>query len=113
MTKRANKGGEVAPNGEFYKGGRFINTIAENPKKNGSRTRSKKAGKREVAPFAWEVQPNVDSRSIYQLIAGTYGYVEAGVMILNINPRTLAYYGDSEAEVRTLAERWNNGERWT
>ena len=32
-TKRARKGGEVAPNGEFYKGGQFINTIEGNPKK--------------------------------------------------------------------------------
>ena len=34
-TKRACKGGEVAPNGEFYKGGQFINTVKENPKKGG------------------------------------------------------------------------------
>ena len=34
-TKRARKGGEVAPNGEFYKGGQFINTIEGNPKKGG------------------------------------------------------------------------------
>lgn len=110
-TKRARKGGEVAPNGEFYKGGQFINTIEENPKK-GGRPNAKKTGKREIAPYTWEVQPTPESRSIYTMIAGIYGRVEGDKMVLNINPVTLRFYGDNEADIVALAERWNNGERW-
>ena len=53
---RAIKGGEVAPNGEFYKGGQFINTIAENDKRS-ARAKTPKTGKREIEPFVWAVQP--------------------------------------------------------
>ena len=44
--KRAAKGGEIGANGEFYAGGKFINTVEENSKslkvakKNNSQTRS-------------------------------------------------------------------------
>lgn len=109
---RAKQGGEYGANGEFYKGGQFLNTVAENPKKEGSKPKRKKTGKREVAPYTWEVQPTPEARSIYTMLAGVYGRVEGGQMVLNINPQTLSYYGDEQAEIEALANRWNNGERW-
>lgn len=65
--KRAKVGGEYGANGEFYEGGKFINTIAENQKKEGST--AKKARKVEIAPYKWEVAPE-GKRSIYQQFAG-------------------------------------------
>lgn len=109
-TKRARKGGEIAPNGEFYKGGQFINTIEENPKRHAITTKA--TGKREVAPYVWEVAPNADARSIYKRIAGVYGRVEDGRMVLNINHQTLAYYGDTMEEITALCDQWNAGNRW-
>jgi hypothetical protein len=32
-TKRAAKGGEMGANGEWYEGGKFINTVPENRKR--------------------------------------------------------------------------------
>lgn len=49
-TKRAAKGGEYGANGEFYEGGKFINSIPENPKKEGSAPKAKPR-KKQVEPF--------------------------------------------------------------
>lgn len=32
ITKRAPKGGAIGANGEFYEGGKFINTVPKNAK---------------------------------------------------------------------------------
>ena len=111
MTKRAKQGGELGANGEHYKGGQFINTIEENSKKQGSP--KKGSGKQEIEPYVWVVAPIAGQRSIYRKIAGTYGRVERnGRMVLSISPVTLKFYGDDEAIVTDLAERYNAGERW-
>lgn len=111
MTKRAKQGGELGANGEHYKGGQFINTIEDNPKKQGSSKRG--SGKQEIEPFVWAVAPVEGLRSIYRKIAGTYGRVDRqGVLVLNINPVTLAYYGENEDEIKSLTSRYNAGDRW-
>lgn len=107
---RAKQGGEFGANGEWYKGGQFLNTIEKNPKKQGSSRKG--SGKREIEPYKWEVAPSPNHRSIYVMIAGIYGRVVDGQMVLNINPQTLRFYGDNEADIIALAERYNNGERW-
>ena len=110
-TKRAQQGGELGANGEFYRGGQFLNTIEENPKREGSRPKGTR--KREIAPYVWEVQPTPESRSIYTMIAGIYGRTNRdGQMELDINPVTLAFYHDDEATIRDMATRYNSGQRW-
>lgn len=108
--RRAAKGGEIGANGERYEGGRFINTIAENPKKEGSRPR--KARKSEVAPFVWELTPEGKS-SIYQAFAGVFGKVGVdGRAFFAASEQTLSYYGTTRESAESLIARWNAGERW-
>lgn len=107
MQARAKVGGEVGTNGEFYEGGKFLPTT-EKPK---GTPRRRGTGKQEVEPYKWVVAEE-GQNSIYRRLAGVYGKVIAGKMVLNINPATLAYYGDDEAAIVALANRYNAGERW-
>ena len=113
--KRATKGGEFGANGEWYEGGKFINTVEQNAKRHGSRT--KQAGKQEIAPYQWEVSPT-GSMSLYRQFAGAWGRVENGVAVFSYGNDTerldhvLAYYGKTKAQAQAMLDRWNNGERW-
>lgn len=109
-TKRAVRGGEFGANGEWYEGGKFINTVAENRKKEGSH--KSKARKVEIAPYVWEVSDKV---SIYRQLAGIFGKVINGVFVMRTDeqlPMTLNYTGRTMAEVEVLVARWNAGERY-
>lgn len=108
-TKRAAKGGEVGANGEFYEGGKFINTVPENSKKEGSHKGW--SGKQEIEPYTWVVAPNGE-RSIYRKMAGVFGRVENGVMVVRTNAQILRYTGETLEAVTLLADRYNAGERW-
>lgn len=111
-TKRAAKGGEFGANGEWYEGGKFINTVAENKKKEGSVSRG--AGKQEIAPYVWEVAP-AGKCSLYRQFAGIFGKVVNGVAQLRTDAQlesTLAYYGKTLSVVTEMIDRWNAGERW-
>ena len=108
-TKQATKGGEFGANGEWYKGGRFINTIPENPKKEGSSRRG--SGKQEIAPYVWEVAPE-GQRSIYRAFAGIFGKLVNGRLEVLCSDQVLAYTGTSREEAQAMADRWNAGERW-
>lgn len=111
-TKRARKGGELGANGDFYEGGKFINTVPQNAKRYGSPVR--KPSKVEIEPGVWGVAED-GKKSIYRSLAGIFGRVENGVMVLRTDDRmdgTLAYYGRTREEVKALADRWNAGERW-
>ena len=110
---RAAKGGERGANGEWYKGGQFLNTVAENPKREGSNNR-KPSGKQEIAPYEWAVAPE-GKRSLYRRIAGIFGRVENGVAVLRNDSglqATLDYCGVSLEQAKSLIDRWNAGERW-
>ncbi len=109
MTARAKKGGELGANGEFYEGGKFINTVAHNPKTEGSKP--KRVSKVEIEPYVWVL--NTEHRtSIYRILAGIFGKVINGVMVINTNAQVLNYTGRTLAEVTELANRYNMGERW-
>lgn len=108
-TKQAVKGGEFGANGEWYEGGRFINTIPENAKKEGSHPR--KPSKVEIAPYEWVLQPE-GKRSIYRAFAGIFGKVVNGRLEVLCNDQVLAYTGTSREAAQALADRWNAGERW-
>ena len=106
---RAIKGGQVGANGEFYKGGRFLNTIAENPKVEGSKPKT--ARKVEIEPYKWVV-PEDGRQAIYPGFAGVFGKVINGQMIVNCSDQTLAYFGKTREAVQAIADRYNNGERF-
>lgn len=111
--KQATKGGEYGANGEFYKGGAFINTVAENPK--GS-TKSKKATrKQEVAPYVWEVAPE-GMMSVYGQLAGFELPIwENGKLVgFVFNKNLCGMYATAEAIARRemLIAKYTQGERW-
>lgn len=111
-TKRAPKGGAVGANGEFYEGGKFINTIAENDKRLGSKP--KKVSKQQVMPYVWEVAPE-GQRSIFTKIAGIFAQVTGDIAHLRTDdrlPGTLEYMGVSLEYATDLVARYNRGERW-
>jgi len=109
MTKRAKAGGELGANGEWYEGGKFINTVPENHKKHV--ITSCKVSKQEIAPYQWEVAPE-GQRSIYRAFAGIFGKLVNGRLEVLCNDQVLAYTGTSREAAQALADRWNAGERW-
>ena len=108
-TKRAAKGGEVGANGEFYEGGKFINTVAANRKREGSRKPSLR--KCEIAPYVWEMQPE-GKLSLYKKFAGVFGRVEDGVAVLRCSQQTLNYFDVTIEHAQSLIDLWNTGVRW-
>lgn len=104
--KRAKVGGEFGANGEWYEGGKFINTIAENDKRNGSNNK-KATGKQEVAPYTWEVAPAENMRSIYQLFGGRY---------MGRDNKAFAPFCNSQGadveKVQAVIDRYLTGEKW-
>ena len=113
-TKRAAKGGEVGANGEFYEGGKFINTIPENRKKEGGR-RPAKARKVQVGPYRWE--SNEGTRvAIFGMVGAQAQYVNRYAADLKIEPSPagVAYYGADYHghQGADLCARWNAGELW-
>lgn len=110
-TQRAKVGGEFGANGEWYEGGKFINTIPENRKREGSAPK-RKPGKQEIAPYQWELPPE-GKRSIYRAFAGIFGKLVDGKLVVLCNDAVFAYTGTTPAEAQALADRWNAGERWT
>jgi hypothetical protein len=116
-TKRAAKGGEFGANGEWYEGGKFINTVAANRKKEGSSSR--RTGKQEIAPYVWEVPPaDGPQNSIYRQFAGTWGRIENGVAIFAYGADVerlacvLKYCGRTREEAQVILDQWNAGQRW-
>ena len=114
-TKRAAKGGEVGANGEWYEGGKFINTTPENKKREGSKPRG--TGKQEIAPYVWEVAAE-GQISLYRQFAGSFGKVVNGTAILTDGgngdrlPAILNYVGKTVVQAQLIIDRWNAGERW-
>lgn len=116
-TKRAAKGGEFGANGEWYEGGKFINTIPENRKKEGSSRRG--TGKVEIKPYVWVVAPEGTSGiSLYRQFAGAFGKIIDGVAVLTDGgngdrlPAILRYVGKTREEAQIIIDRYNSGERW-
>lgn len=108
-TKRAAKGGEFGANGDWYEGGKFINTISENHKRHGSTP--SKARKVEIAPYEW-VYPVEGKQSIFGILGGIFGKVIDGRMVIRTSDQTLNHFGRTMSEVEELAAKWNAGERW-
>ncbi len=109
-TKRAAAGGEFGANGEWYEGGKFINTVAQNSKRNGSTKRGQ--GKQEIAPYVWEVAPEAGMISLYRQFAGVFGIVIDGVAVVRCSQHTMNYYGKTIDQINDMITRWNAGQRW-
>lgn len=112
-TKRAAKGGEFGANGEWYEGGKFINTVPENRKKEGST--AAKARKVQVEPYVWVVS---DRPAIFSIVGAGAAYIDRSDWTKGIQPYMPAfnsgvmYNGSTIEEVSDLCNRFNAGERF-
>lgn len=109
-TKRAKAGGEFGANGEWYEGGKFLNTVPENRKREGSHPK-RAAGRVEIEPYVWAT-PEDGQRSIYRRMQGNFGRIENGVMVVRVSQQTLAYFGETLESVQSMADAYNSGIRW-
>lgn len=71
-TKRAVKGGELGANGEWYEGGKFINTVEQNAKRHGSAPKAAKLRKVQIKPYVWVMQEVASQKPLFSLV-GTGG----------------------------------------
>lgn len=103
--KRAQKGGEIGPNGEHYKGGAFIATT-EMPKKLRDK-RDKAAAQGVLVEPGKREMPEPGKISIWQAV-GTF----ANPRTMELNDQAIAYYRHDRAEVSGLIDRYKSGERY-
>lgn len=107
---RAKAGGQFGANGEWYEGGKFLNTVPENAK--GSSQGRKGSGKQEIEPYVWVVAPE-GMMSLYRSMAGVEWF-DRHTMQFRFNEDLRCEYATSEA-VRMRKERiaaFNSGQRW-
>jgi len=111
MNTRAKSGGQIGANGEWYNGGEFLPSSEKTVKGEMKKSPAKKGtGKRQIAPFVWEVAPE-GMGSIYQRYSQVWK-MENGKMEV-FKGLNREYYGEKFlAEAQEMAERWNRGERW-
>lgn len=113
QATRAQKGGEMGINGLWYKGGQFLPSTALG--KMASQMRIKKSGKQEIAPYVWEVAPQENMRSIYNLVEVASKWVDGKwqqELELIDNEQTLNYFHIDTEATQKLIDLWNSGERW-
>lgn len=110
--RQAVKGGETGANGEWYKGGAFINTVAENPK-GSPKQKVKPCGKRNTAPGVWEIQPNPDAIALFPQLSGIE-YFDRATGTFRFNDTLRSYFATPEAIENRKAKiaAYNAGERW-
>jgi hypothetical protein len=111
---KAQAGGQYGKNGEFYQGGQFLPSSPDTIKGEFGSKKVKKARVRrvEIGPREWVEAP--EGKSIWTEVTGTFAKYDwdTGKLVLNTNAQMLAYFDTTEAEVQTLVDRWNAGERW-
>jgi len=113
-TKRAVKGGEFGANGEWYEGGKFINTIPENRKKEGSEP-ARKARKVQIEPRVWVVDTR---RPLFSIVGTGAQYIDRYDVSKGICPfmpafrNGVMFTGTTLEEVQAICDRYNAGERW-
>ena len=104
---RAPVGGAFGANGEWYEGGKFLNTVQANAK--GKAKSKKPAGKQQIEPFVWAMAPegmrSLFSRHSGLWIRGVHGFEP-------VNATALAYYGTTREEVQATCNAFNAGQRW-
>lgn len=111
--KRAAKNGEIGANGEFYAGGKFINTVAANAKKHGSRPA--KACKVQIEPGVWVIDTR---KPLFRVVGAGACYIDRYDVSKGIAPYAPAfncgvmYQGTTIEEIQSICDRYNAGERW-
>lgn len=116
-TKRAAKGGEFGANGEWYEGGKFINTVPENRKKEGSKPKGKPR-KVQIEPYVWAFPPEGKTRALFSVVGGGAEYIDRRDPSKGIRPYAPAFSngvmfnGETIEEVQSICDRYNSGERW-
>lgn len=115
--QRAKVGGEVGANGEWYEGGKFINTTPANAKRHGSAP--KRARKIQIEYGVW-VEVTGDERAIFSVVGGGAIYIDRNDPSKGIKPFMPAfegrggvmYTGETLEAIQTLCDRFNAGERY-
>ena len=119
--KRAKVGGEVGANGDFYEGGKFLNTVPENDKRDGSRRKPAKARKVQIDPTTWvTLEPGDARRPIFGIVGCGACLADRYASESPIMPYPPAfetfgdrmYNGTPLAEIVDLCDRYNAGNRW-
>jgi hypothetical protein len=107
---RAKKGGEIAPNGEFYEGGKFIATT--------DHAKRKKAVRR-VGPARVEIEFRVwvDSRPGFIPLWGVLAGIEVpdrAKWTFSLNHSLRLHYAEpvAVAQRQRDIQAWNSGKRW-
>ena len=105
--QRAKAGGETGVNGLYYNGGEFLPSTqllktTKTAKRNGT-------GKREVAPYKWEVAPvEMDNPiALYSLLAGSWMTRDNKPFVPFCNSQNV-----NPANVQTLIDRYLTGKKW-
>lgn len=107
---RAPKGGAFGANGEWYEGGKFINTVAKNEKR--AAKSAKASRKQEIEPYVWAIPPVAGQMSLLRRFSGVFGTVRNGVAYVQCKQITLDYYKTSIEEVQQWVDAYNRGVRW-
>lgn len=107
---RAKAGGQFGANGEWYEGGKFINTVPENSKNQAPKKRG--SGKQEIEPCKWEVAPE-GKMSLYRQLAGVERF-DFTAMQFSLNPGLRSEYATPEAVAKRQSKiaAFNSGVRW-
>ena len=66
---RAKAGGEYGANGEWYEGGKFINTVAENAKR-AAKDAKASSRKQNINAGVWEVAPVAGKLALFPMLSG-------------------------------------------
>jgi hypothetical protein len=103
---RANKGGQVGSNGEFYEGGKFLPST-KRPKRHGSGPRG--AGRCLIEPGVFAIAPE-GKGSIFGAIRSLVK-VDNGSLAPIDNPLAIECHGGAAA-LETMIAAYNRGERW-
>ena len=125
MAHNAKAGGERGANGEFYKGGQFVNTVKENDKRDAaSRKRAAAYMKRRQQVgvsgdeslgylAVYELPPSATARAIYGQLAGVCRSNRIDNTFGRIPDQYRAYVGaEGAARLDALREAYNRGARW-
>jgi hypothetical protein len=112
MGHNAKSGGEYGANGEFYRGGQFVNTVAENAKRDAA-ARKYRSRRQLIAPGEFALPPSDTTRSIFARLQGVYRFDHATGTLGDAPAAWREYVGVEYAtETDGLRDRYNAGERW-
>ena len=107
---RAPAGGSYGANGEWYEGGKFINTVAKNGKRTGAA--SKASRKQEIEPYTWAFPPEPGKMSLYARSRVFMTFLSGQAAPADLKQVTLDYYGLTLEQLQAWADQYNAGQRW-